>query len=126
MMHQENFFNYTYNASSKQEALQIRNKYLPKEESKLDELKRLDRLVQSSGMIAALCVGIISCLIFGVGLCFCLEVIGSVTWPGILFGIVGTAGMLVAYPLQRKLQKKAKQKYVPRILELSKELSGEL
>jgi hypothetical protein len=38
-------------------------------ESKLEELKRLDDTVQSSGMIESLCVGIGSALVFGLGLC---------------------------------------------------------
>ena len=119
-------FSYTYSAPEKQEVLRIRDKYLPREESKLEELKRLDKQVQNSGIISALCVGIISCLVFGTGLCFCLKVIGNTTWPGLVLGVLGTAGMLIAHPIYRKCFEKAKQKYAPRILELTNELSGEM
>lgn len=125
-MDQQNAFSYTYSAPENQEVLNIRKKYLPREESKLEELKRLDNLVQTSGVVEALSVGIGGCLIFGLGLCLAMEVIGNAMWLGIVLGAVGTAAMLVAYPVNRKLFAKAKQEYVPRILELTAELSGEV
>lgn len=125
-MEQQNAFSYTYSASENQEVLNIRNKYLPREESKLEELKRLDKLVQSSGMVESLSIGVVGCLVFGLGLCLAMEVIGSAVWLGILLGIIGTGVMLLAYPVNRKLFAKAKQAYVPRILELTAELSGEV
>lgn len=125
-MMQDDAFSYTYSAPENQEVLNIRKKYLPREETKLDELKRLDNLVQTSGVMEALIVGICGCLIFGLGICFCLDVIGHVRWPGILLGLLGTVGMLFAYPIYRKLFKKSKEKYVPRILELAAELTNEI
>ena len=53
----ENAFSYTYSAPEKQEVLNIRKKYLPREETKLEELKRLDSLVQNSGVTQSLCSG---------------------------------------------------------------------
>ena len=49
-MSSELAFSYNYSAAQSREAQMIRDKYLPKEESALDELKRLDRAV---GMILA-------------------------------------------------------------------------
>lgn len=125
-MEQQNTFSYTYSAPENQEALSIRNKYLPWGESKLEELKRLDKQVQSSGMVEALSIGVAGCLIFGLGMCLAMEIIGSAMWLGVLLGIIGTGVMLLAYPVNRKLLAKAKQAYVPRILELTDELSGEV
>ncbi len=51
-------FNYSYSAKENNEIQEIRKKYLPKEESKFDEIKRLDAKVQNSDMIESLCVGI--------------------------------------------------------------------
>ena len=102
-MDQQNAFSYTYSAPENQEVLRIRKKYLPQEETKLDELKRLDQLVHRSGTIQALCVGVISCLIFGTGMCFSMKVLGDALWLGILLGIVGTAGMLAALEAGRLL-----------------------
>ena len=120
----ENAFSYTYSASENQEVLRIRKKYLPKEETKLEELKRLDSLVHSSGVMQGLCAGIGGCLVFGLGLCLAMEVIGHMIWLGVILGLVGTAGMLAAFPIYRKIFHKAKSQHSPRILELAAQLSG--
>ena len=122
----ENAFSYTYSASENQEVLRIRKKYLPKEETKLEELKRLDSLVHSSGVIQGLCAGIGGCLVFGLGLCLAMEVIGHMIWLGVILGLVGTAGMLAAFPIYRKIFHKAKSQHSPRILELAAQLSGQV
>ena len=125
-MDQQNAFSYTYSAPENQEVLRIRKKYLPQEETKLEDLKRLDQLVHRSGTIQALCVGVISCLIFGTGMCFSMKVLGDALWLGILLGIVGTAGMLAAFPVYRKYFNQAKAQYAPRILQLTAEITGEI
>ena len=124
-MTNENTFHYTYSAPENQEVLNIRKKYLPREETKLDELKRLDRQVQASGVIESLCVGIGGALVFGLGIFLAMEVLGDAIWLGILLGLIGTAGMVAAYPTYRKFFTKAKNEYTPRILELTAELTGE-
>ena len=53
-MSSELAFSYSYSAAQNKEAQMIRDKYLPKEESALDELKRLDRTVDNAGMIPSL------------------------------------------------------------------------
>lgn len=122
-MDNENTFSYTYSAKENQEVLNIRKKYMPQEESKLEELKRLDNLVQTSGMMEALSAGIGGALVFGLGMCLAMEVIGSMVWLGVVLGLAGIAGMLAAYPVYRKLFEKAKARYAPRILQLTEELS---
>lgn len=125
-MTNENSFHYTYSAPENQEVLDIRKKYLPQEETKLEELKRLDSLVQSSGVVESLCAGIGGALVFGLGMCLSMKVIGNAMWLGILLGLIGAAGMLAAYPVHRRFFEKAKAQYAPRILELTAELTGEL
>lgn len=46
-------FTYNYSAARNKEVENIRRKYLPEEESKLETLKRLDYKVQSAGMMRA-------------------------------------------------------------------------
>ena len=115
-MNNESAFSYTYSAACNQEVLNIRKKYLPKEETKLEELKRLDRKVQNSGVTESLCVGMVGCLIFGLGLCLAMEVIGHIIWLGVMLGFIGAVGFF----------NKAKAQYTPRILELAAELSGQV
>ena len=122
----ETEFSYTYSATCHQEVLNIRKKYLPHEETKLEELKRLDRLVQNSGVTQSLCAGIGGCLIFGLGLCLAMEVIGQMIWLGVILGLIGIAGMLAAFPVYRKFFNKAKARHTPRILELVAQLSGQV
>lgn len=121
-------FIYRYSAKENKEVQGIRQKYLPREESKFEELKRLDYKVQNSGMMESLCIGIGGALIFGLGLCLAMQVFGNgviFIALGVLLGIIGMGGMLVAYPVYRKVFEKTKQKFAPRILELTAELSGE-
>jgi len=122
-MEQETAFSYTYSARENQEVLDIRKKYLPQPESKLEELKRLDHAVQVSGVAEGLCVGIGGCLIFGLGMCFAMKVLGDMTWLGILLGLLGAVGMALALPVYRKCFQKAKAQHTPRILELAAQLS---
>ena len=124
-MDQQNSFSYTYNAQENREILEIRKKYLPEPESKLEELKRLDGTVRSAGVVEALCAGIGGCLVFGLGMCLAMGVIGQAVWLGIVLGAVGAGAMLCAFPVYRKAFQKAKARYSPRILELIAELSGE-
>lgn len=121
----ENAFSYTYSAACNQEVLSIRKKYLPQEETKLEELKRLDNLVHSAGVMEALIVGIGGCMVFGLGLCLAMEVIGHMAWLGVILGLAGVVDMIAAFPIYRKVFNKAKAQHSPRILELIAELSGE-
>ncbi len=124
-MSSELAFSYNYSATQSKEAQMIRDKYLPREESALDELKRLDRAVDNAGMIPALTMGITSCLVFGLGMCFALGALPKSMVLGVLFGIIGTVGMLFAYPVHRRCICKAKETHQARILELAAQLCGE-
>ena len=119
----ENAFSYTYSAPINQEVLNIRKQYLPRPESKLEELKRLNDTVQTAGIIESLCAGIGGWLIFGLGVCLSMEEIGHNVELGVILGLVGALGMLLAYPIYRGFFSKAKTRHTPRILELADELS---
>ena len=101
-------FTYNYSASINKEVAEIRKKYMLREENKLEELKRLDNEVQTAGTTPSLIVGILSSLIFGVAMCMALKVIGGGIILGVLIGIIGTAGMIAAFPVYRYYSKTAK------------------
>lgn len=125
-MNQDTTFIYRYSAKENKEIQEIRKKYLPREESKLEELKRLDDMVQISGTMESLCFGIGGALVFGLGLCLAMQVIGNsviLIALGVLLGIIGMVSMIVAYPIYCKVFSKTKEKLAPRILELASELS---
>lgn len=124
-MNNETVFCYSYSAKQNEEVQAIRSKYLPREESKLEELKRLDYQVSSAGLPQSLVVGIVGCLIFGLGMCIALEVLVGGMVLGTLIGACGMTVMLAAYPVYRTCFRKAKAMHQPRILELAAELCGE-
>lgn len=127
-MEKDMTFSYNYSAKENKEVQEIRQRYLPKQESKFDELKRLDKSVQDAGVMEGLCVGITGALILGFGMCLSMQVIGSgvlLMIIGILLGLIGIIIMILAYPIYRTIFNKTKEKIAPRILELTEELSVE-
>lgn len=115
-------FSYQYSAAQSKEIESIRRKYLPKEENKMQTLRALDRKAQTAGMTESLLVGIIGCLVFGIGMCFGLDVFGGADWLSLLFGGLGALIMAPAYPLYRRISAKKREKLAPEILRLSEEI----
>lgn len=123
----EQKFEYTYSAKEKTELEKIRKKYTPKtsEESKLEQIKRLDKSVESSAMTRALTVGIIGSLILGVGMC-CTMVWTDFFVLGIIVGIIGMLVCGLAYPVYKRSLDQKRAVVGAQILKLSDEISGEL
>ena len=115
-------FNYTYSAARNKEVESIRRKYMPHEESKLEMLKKLDLRVQMAGTIESLGFGIVGALVFGIGMCFFLDVFAGAAWLSALFMIIGTVIMIPAYPIYRRIARKTKTELTPEILRLSEEI----
>ena len=96
-------FTYTYSATQQEEIKRIREKYAPppREEDKMERLRKLDRDVTKPGLIAALVVGIV---------------------PGIVIGVIGIVGICAAYPLYIRVTKRRREKLTPEIMRLTDEL----
>lgn len=105
----------------------IANEYAPKSTSKVVALKKLDRKAKSAANIFAYSFGVIMALIFGVGMCLCMKVIGDgsalMMLLGIVVGIIGMVGMGVDYPIYTRLLESGKKKYAFEIIQLAKEIS---
>ena len=116
-------FSYTYSASQQAEIKSIREKYMPptEEENKMERLRRLDRNVTKIGTAISIIVGVISTLVFGVGMC-CTMVWEGLMLPGIMIGVVGIIGIVSAYPLYLYITKKQREKVAPEIMRLTDEL----
>jgi hypothetical protein len=119
---ENNSFHYIYSAPEQQEVKKIREKYLPKEETKLDQLRRLDESVTKKGMAMSLTMGTISSLILGIGMCCCMVWGGWLFIPGIVIGTVGIVGVSLAYPMYTKVTKRERERIAPEILRLTDEL----
>lgn len=115
-------FEFTYSASQQEEVKKIREKYIhtPKEENKLETLRRLDASTTQKGTIISLILGIAGTLIFGTGMCFCL--VWNQFILGVFVGIVGLVGVSLAYPAYTNITKKEKERLTPEILRLTEEL----
>jgi hypothetical protein len=111
-----------YSATRNKEVESIRRKYMPHEESKLERLKKLDLRVQMAGTIESLCFGVVGMLVFGIGMCFFLDVFAGAAWLSALFMIIGSFIMILAYPIYRRIARKTKTELTPEILRLSEEI----
>jgi hypothetical protein len=114
-------FNFTYSAKQQEEVRKIRQKYEPQKENKLEMLRRLDRSVLKRGTVVSLTVGVISSLVLGVGMTFTM-VWTDFFFIGVIVGLTGIVGMLLAYPIFISVTKKQREKLKPQIFALSDEL----
>ena len=104
----------------------IAKEYAPKDSSKIKALRKLDKKAKLPATIFTYTWGIISALVFGTGLCFGMQVIGSGIVGmviGIIVGIIGMIGCGVNYPIYNKMLENGKKKYAYEIVELAREIS---
>ena len=121
-------FDYKYSAPTEEERREIdgiRRQYATRDntETKLDRLRKLDSKVKNTALAVSLTVGIVGCLVFGLGLSMVLE--WSIYLWGVIVAVVGAIPMILAYPIHKYTLNIGKQKYAEEILELSNELLNE-
>ena len=122
-----NSFEYMYSAQQQQEVERIRKKYLPKEESKMDQLRKLHGIPTQKAQSVSLAVGIIGALIMGAGMSLVMtdlaSALGSLAMViGIVVGVVGMVLVALAYPLYIRVLTREREKIAPEILKLTDEL----
>ena len=123
-------FEYTYSAQQQKEVAAIRKKYLPREENKMEQLRRLHAIPTQKAQAASLAVGIIGALILGTGMSFIMTDLGTVLGAysdfslllGIVVGLIGMVPVALAYPIYNRVLRKQREKIAPEILQLSEEL----
>ena len=120
-------FEYTYSAERQQEIEAIRKKYLPKEEDKMEQLRRLHSIPTRKAQAASIAVGVLGTLILGTGMSLCMTDLGAVLGHlamviGILVGLFGLVMVALAYPVYNIVLKKERRRIAPEILRLSDEL----
>ena len=124
---ENNSFEYTYSARRQQEVDRIRRVYLPREEDKLDQLRRLHAIPTRRAQTASLTVGILGMLLLGTGMSLCMTELASALGSlamilGIVVGVAGIAAAALAWPVFRRVLKKEREKITAQILQLSEEL----
>ena len=115
-------FQYTYSAREQEEIKSIRSKYLPKEENKMELLRRLDSQVTQKATMYSMIVGIIGTLILGIGMCCCMIWADSVFVLGIIVGVIGMGILALAYPLYNRTIKTERERIAPEVLRLTEDL----
>ena len=126
-MENNHSFEYTYSAEQQQEIAAIRKKYLPKEEDKMEQLRRLHSIPTQKAQAASIAIGVLGTLILGTGMSLCMTDLGAVLGHlamviGILVGVLGLIMVALAYPLYNLVLRKERQRIAPDILRLSEEL----
>lgn len=115
-------FQYTYSAKEQDELKRIRNKYLPKEENKMELLRRMDAQVTQKATMHAIIVGVIGALVLGMGMSCCLVWADSVFVLGIVVGMIGMGILALAYPIYNRTIKKERERITPEVLRLTEDL----
>ena len=106
----------------------IRKKYLPKEEDRMEQLRKLHAIPTQKAQTASIVLGTIGSLVMGTGMSLVMTDIGSVVGlasamvPGIAIGVVGMGMALTTYPIYKKILNARKKKYAQKIMELSEKL----
>lgn len=120
-------FEYTYSAKQRNEVEAIRKKYLPKEEDKMEQLRKLHYSATKKAQSASISIGIIGTLVLGTGMSLCMTELGAslghfAMLLGIVLGLIGLILVALAYPLYNSVLKKKRERIAPEILRLSEEL----
>ena len=124
---ENNSFEYTYSAQRQQEVEEIRKAYLPKEEDKMEKLRKLHSIPTQKAQSASIAVGVIGALILGTGMSLCMTELGAALGSlalvlGTMIGLAGIILVALAYPLYNRTLKKERERIAPEILRLTDEL----
>lgn len=129
MEYKEESFSFTYSAAQRSEIENIRKKYVRPQESKMDQLRKLDRSAGKRAQSWAITLGIIGTLIMGSGMSLVMTELSALAGEfamviGIAVGIVGMVLVALAYPVYNAILKRERQRIAPEILRLTDELMG--
>ncbi len=123
-------FRYTYSAKEQAELKKIREKYIPREQDKMERLRRLDQRVTQKAQIVSLIFGIVGALVLGFGMSLAMSDLGEMlgayrNWAmlfGIIIGMLGGLLACLAYPMYHFVTKRERKRIAPEIIRLTDEL----
>lgn len=113
---------YVFSADQQNEVRKILEKYLPHNEDKMEQLRKLDRSVTIPGSVFSLLLGICGILLHGIGIRYYLTGEGPLFAAGVTAIILGLLAVFSAYPVYRIVTKKRREKTAPEIIRLCQEL----
>lgn len=106
----------------------IRTQYTEKEQTCLDELKRMDAKVKRPANVLAYIFGSVSAIVMGSGMSLVMTNIGEMVGigdpmiPGIAIGIVGMIMAIINYPIYKSILNSRRKKYAKKIIALSEKI----
>lgn len=123
-------FSFTYSAREQAELREIRARYAPKQEDKMERLRRLDRGVTQKAQTVALVFGVIGTLVLGFGMSLAMSELSDMMGLGrsaamvigVAVGIVGGILTGLAYPMYQWIVTRERKRIAPEILRLTDEL----
>ena len=120
-------FHYIYSAAQQQEIDSIRKKYLPQEEDKMEQLRKLHYSATQKAKGWSIALGVVGTLVLGTGMSLCMTELsgflgGTAMFIGIPVGLFGLILVALAYPAYNRILKKERQRIAPEILRLTDEL----
>ncbi|MBP3479402.1 MAG: hypothetical protein J6K03_07970 [Oscillospiraceae bacterium] len=126
-MENKESFSFTYSAAQRQEIESIRKKYLPNEENKMEQLRRLHNSATKKAQGWSIALGVIGALILGTGMSLTMTELGRLAGEyalviGAAIGLVGMIMVALAYPVYNRVLKKERERIAPQILRLTDEL----
>lgn len=106
----------------------IRTQYTEKEQTCLDELKKMDAKVKRPANVFAYIFGSVSAIVMGSGMSLVMTNIGEMVGigdpmiPGIAIGIVGMIMAIINYPIYKSILNSRRKKYAEKIIALSEKI----
>ena len=127
---ENNKFEYIYSAEEQAELRKIREKYVHKEEDKMERLRRLDKSVTNKAEAISLVFGVIGVLILGFGMSLIMtelhDTLGMgkilAVAVGLISGALGGVLSALAYPIYNIVIKRERARITPEIIRLTDEL----
>ena len=123
-------FKFTYSAREQEELRKIRQKYVPKEVDRMEQLRKLDAGVTRKAVAISLVAGIIGALVLGFGMSLIMTDVGETLGLygkiqvvlGVVIGMIGVVLVSVAYPIYNRIARKERERIAPEIIRLTDEL----
>ena len=123
-------FKLTYSAKEQEELRKIRQKYVPKEVDRMEQLRKLDAGVTRKAVVISLVAGIIGALVLGFGMSLIMTDVGETLGLygkiqvvlGVVMGMIGVVLVSVAYPIYNRIARKERERIAPEIIRLTDEL----
>ena len=112
-------------------AQRIRDQYMEKTPSKVDELRKLDAQVKKPANVFGYVFGSVGAVVMGSGMSLVMTDIGAtvgISHPivsGIIIGVAGLAMAIINYPIYKGILTARKQKYADEIIRLSDKIINE-